>query len=945
LLGGRAPFSGDPKELLKAHAYEEPPPARPVNRVPEGVVGFVTLCMKKRPWDRFEFAAEARRAWAAFQPAEDVDPRLYRLPVVAGPTQANAAPSLTDVTTPKLDDATRRKSVPAPGDKAHGLLSIRPTPMVGRTSVRDHLLAACADMVANRGPAHRLTLLIGPAGVGKSRIAEWLTSVVHEDGRMVPLTVRYRRIRGSSDGMLGAITQHFNFERADRTTIERSLMARWSVSSQDTKMRTWVAATAEWLRPHDPGSDTVGPSGLRVTLDTLEARRRVIRFVLRRIAGGRPLLFFLDDLHNAAQTTLEGLLRIHATESDQRILMAATVRAEDVQLGTLTAERISRLQEQMGGEVIHIDPLDRDTTAQLLRAAIPLEESAVVEATRRSRGSPLFALQQLHAWAHAGDFQFENGVYRVPSEVLAVRPKTTADLWESRLATLAPQHQLAGYAVSTLGLDIRRTVLKAMVRELGLNADEVIVSLQNAEIILPRGPGRYNWAHALLQEHLFRKLSERPDSRRVFVAAAEALKAHPLANTRRVVRQRCINLLYASEPESAAGVFFHFLEQGWHGSRQPVESLTDLDLFRDRLRGTPQGIALRWRAEALRQLGRTEEATRYATQALQLLGNAEDPIALAHCQRILGGLKCEQGDFESGTSLLQAALQAFQLQKNAPGMAQCEYALGQVELSLGRHEHARGFARLGDAHFAGANDPLGRGHCLLLLGAVERADGAIERARQLTIEARTEFERSGDQLGQAETTLALALCEHRLSNFFSADRGAAEALSLFESLKIARGRAACERLLAMVAIDTDNVERGGEHAERAEQLYSELRDPFGVVECRLLRAQASLVRRDFAEARRAIMQAREIGLREPEPRQHYLLTRAWFQLENGDSDSAQEALNAAPTVFAKAWQVGGHTLHLLTRLTRLAWPVPETINDIQEWRRVIQERAKSDIQK
>src|SRR5690606_5491822 len=169
---------------------------------------------------------------------------------------------------------------------------------------------------------------------------------------------RYRRIRGASDGMLGAVTQYFNFERADRATIERSLMQRWHVSSTDHRMLTWVAGAAEWLRPSAPGSDFVGPTGVRFTLDTLDIRRQVVRFTLRRIASGRPLLFFLDDLHNAAQTTLDGLLRIHATEPDQRILMVATVRAEDVQLGTSTAERLRRLRERMDGEVIEIEPMD-----------------------------------------------------------------------------------------------------------------------------------------------------------------------------------------------------------------------------------------------------------------------------------------------------------------------------------------------------------------------------------------------------------------------------------------------------------------------------------------------------------------------------------------------------------------------------------------------------------
>ncbi len=945
LLSGCAPFTGDPKELLKAHAYEAPPEMKPAVRVPEGVVTFIMRCLNKKPWDRYEFAAEARRVWAQFQPHEPVDVRLWRFPRITRRTQ-DGGTSMMDVTTPRLNTQPEgERSDWAAPEAGRGLLSIRPTPMVGRHSVREQLLAACNGVITSPNTSHRLVMLVGPAGVGKSRVVEWLTAAVHEEGRMVPLTVRYRRIRGASDGMLGAVTQYFNFERADRATIERSLMQRWNVSSSDQRMLSWVAGAAEWLRPSPPGSDFVGPTGVRFTLDTLDIRRQVVRFTLRRIAAGRPLLFFLDDLHNAAQTTLDGLLRIHTTEPDQRILMVATVRAEDVQLGTSTAERLRRLRERMDGEVIEIEPMDRDSTCELLRASLPLDDEATQEAARRSRGFPLFALQQLHAWALAGDFTLQDGQYRLPAEALALRPKTTSDLWDSRLVTLTPEHQQAAYAAATLGLDLRRTVLKAVLRELGLAIDETIVSLQNAEIILPRGPGRYNWAHALLQEHLFRQLSERPDSKRLFLAAANALTAHPLANTRRVVRQRCVNLMYAGEAEQAAGIFFTFLRQSWNGSRQPLATIADLDLFKSQLTGRSAAIALRWRAEALRHLGRTEEALRLATQALQALrqGAVSEPDhEVAHCQRLLGWVQSERGDTEAGLPLVHQALTAFHQLGLPLGMAQCEYVIAKAELQLGRYASARRYAEQGATHFAELKDALGRGQCLLLLGAIENADGAIQRALQLSHEARQEFERIGYQLGQAETTAKLALLEHRLGNFYNAERGAREALTMFESLQISPGQSRCERLLAMVAIDTDHPRRGAEHAERAERLFADMRDPAGVVEARLLRAQAALAMREFEQARQALMGAREVSVRAPEPRQHYLLTRAWFQLESGDFDGAQEALNAAPSIFEQPWQVGEHTPHLLARLARLEWPRSDTFEDIEEWRRVIDDHARGE---
>jgi eukaryotic-like serine/threonine-protein kinase len=947
LLAGCAPFSGDPKELLKLHAYEEPPQLKPAVVVPDGVVRFIMRCLNKRPWDRFEFAAEARRVWEKFAPARPVELRLWRFPRVTRRGEEEKG-TTTEVTTPKLNSQSELPRIESvPPQKARGLLSIRPTPMVGRDEIRTKLLAVCDEVIHSPDISHRLVMLVGPAGVGKSRIAEWLAATVHEQGTMVPLTVRYRRIRGSSDGMLGAVTRHLNFERSDRTAIERSLMQRWQISSADPRALRLTAGTAEWLRPSPPGSDYVGPTGVRFAVDTLETRRQVVRFALRRIAAGRPLLFFLDDLHNAAQTTLDGLLRIHNTEPDQRILMVATVRSEDVQVGTATCDRLRRWREQMDGQPVDVEPMDPKWTAELLRASLPLDDEAIQEAVRRSRGVPLYALQQLHAWAHTGQFVLQDGQYRLPTEALSLRSKITIDLWESRLATLTPDRQQAAYAAATLGLDLRGSVLKAVFQELGLAADETIISLQHAEIILPRGPGRYNFAHALLQEHLFRQLSERPDSKRLFLAAATALTAHPLANTRRVVRQRCINLLYAGEPQAAATIFFNFLRQSWNGARQPLVTVADLDLIRGQLTGLSAATALRWRAEALTHLGRNDEALQQVNQALQLLSltqQGEGGEEVAHCQRLQGWLQSEQGNAEGGIRIVQEALSRFQFLGDLSGMAQCELVLGRIELQLAHYQAALAVAQRGAQHFADVRDPLGRGHCLLVIAGVESADGAIERALQLTHEARAEFERSGYQTGQAETTAKLASLEHRLGNYHSALRGARDSLGLFESVQATRGQAQSERLLAMIAIDTDHPQTGAKHAQRAEHLCSEMRDPVGLVEARLLRAQAALAVRDFEAAREALVNARELSVRAPEPQQHYLLTRAWFQLGVGDVDGAQEALRVAPSVFEKPWQVGEHTPHLLARLARLEWPLIETLADIEDWRRIIDAHARSEAQ-
>ncbi len=933
LLSGRSVFTGDPKELLRLHAFEKIPDLKVAITAPQGVASFVLRMLAKRPWDRWEFAAEARGVWAQWRPSADVRPAAYVFPNIprydrppAPTTRQTGGPRGA---TPELRPAAQRSA---------GLLSIRQSPLVGRDDIRRILREACDEVIESTGSPHRLVILVGPAGVGKSRIAEWLCEVVHEEGTMIPLHARYRAIRSPLDGMLGGVTDYFNFERAEREAIEKSLLSRWKVSPEDKNGRAWVAGAAEWMRPL-PADKPVGPTGIRFTLDTLETRRLVIRYTLRKLSRGRPLLFFMDDLHHASETTFDGLLKIHRDEPDQRIVIVATARSEDVQLGTPAAERLRALREELDGIVVDVKSMDPETTAELLRASLPLEDAAVQEAARRSRGNPLFALQQLHAWALAGNMEISSGVYRVPEDVLSVRPQTTAELWDSRVSAMPESQRLAAYAVATLGADIRRSALHALLTTLDLPADEAIVSLQNAEIILPRGSGRYQWPHALLQEHLLSTLLGRPDAKALFVAASDALVHHPLSATRRIVRQRVANMLYAGEPDAAGALLFEFLNTAWLGAREPLATLGDLELLKGHLHGRSLALKHRWQAEALRHLGRTDEATTHAEIARDRFEELGDDENLAQTLRLLGHLSSERGTSAEGALLVDLAHQIFTRLGHVLGQAQCEAVLGELEYLLGNYERAREVITAGESHFALLGQPLGRGQCLLLLSWLEHSEGATERAQRLTLEARSEFERAGYRLGIAQANVSLAHVEHRMMNFYSAEMGAKEALGHFEPLKNPRGQAGSERLLAMIGIDTDDLDMAELHTERAIQIYSQMRDPWGMLEAHLLRGQIALARRDVETGAQILEQASTYQVQEAEPRQHFLLTRAWLEWMQEDTDKAFESIEAAADVFGERSRSGDHTPHLLARLARLPWP-EHAKQRIEAWRSVLNERAR-----
>jgi serine/threonine protein kinase len=930
LLGGKAPFSGNSKELLRVHAFDQPPELKPLLDLPEGVVAFVHQLLAKRPWDRWEFAAEARRIWAKWQPSV-ADPALYRFQAPARTSEPGP------VTRPSGARAPNPDLEPAP-DRPPGLLSIRPSPLVGREDIRRSLREICNELVNGDGPPHRLGLLVGPAGAGKSRIAEWLCETMHEEGKMVPLRARYRAIRSPLDGMLGAALAYYNFERVDRHTIERSLLDRWKVRRDDKNGRAWVAGAAEWMRPM--GSEqAIGPSGIRFTLDTLETRRMVIRYTLRKIANKRPLLFWLDDLHNTGPATIDGLLRILEDEPDQRIMMLATARSEEVALGTSAADRLRQLREAMNGTVIEVPPLTPERTVELIRSSIPLDDAAVEEAARRSRGNPLFALQQLHAWALSGHMEFAGSVYRVPPDVLSVRPQTTAELWDTRLSSVPEQHRVAAYAAATLGGDVRRNVLHALLSSLGQPADSAMLSLSNAEVLIPRGPGRYSWPHELLQEHLLMRLQARPDREKIYRAAAAALTLHPLAGQRRIVRQRMVNLIEANDSDTAALLLFDFLQQSWNGAREPLATLADLELLKGKLRGRTLALKNRWQAEALRHIGRMAEANTYAELARARFEELGDGENIAHCQRLLGQLASEQGGSAEGLDLVRRAFSTFDTLGNVLGKALCQSAAGEIEYQLGDYEQARDTIVQAERAFAELDQPLGRGQCLLLLSWIEHSEGATERSRRFAQEARGEFERAGYRLGTAQADVSLAHIEHRLMNYHGAETGALEALVVFETLRTPRGQAACDRLLAMIGLDTDDIEMADLHASRAHKIYAKTNDPWGVMETKLLFCQIALFRHDTARARELLEECSRIAVEEAEPRQHFLLTRAWLEAENADLDQALESVEAAADVFGPRTRAGDHSPQLLTRLLRYRFS-DHARGRIDAWRHALNDRTR-----
>lgn len=935
MLSGSEPFEGTNEELLEQHKKDETPDFDLPDGVPDETKDFVFRLTNKWPWNRYDFAADARRDWLHFKPdgapqSGHVGSRTSQ-PGQSNPGSLTSAPHATS-DSEILEVGTTARATP-------GLLGLRPSPFVGRHEEKQQLFELIDEVCNSEEDVnHHFVLLSGTAGVGKSRLAEWVCQEVHERGWMLPLRARYRKIAAPLDGVVGALVQHYRIEKARRATIEKVLLNCWQVDDDDDEGKTMVAGVAAWLCRRKEEDDALGPTGKRFIIDRPEHRWLVIRHALKKTAERKPLLLWLDDLHRASAPTFKRLARLQQDLADSPIFVLATMRNEDVTNDPTARARIELLLEDFGGQRIELEPFTLKQTQDLLRETLPLSDEVVDATAKRAKGNPLFALQLIHSWALSGELSLNDGVYDVIPEALQREANTTADLWNARLGALNESLQPAALAAAALGGDIRREVLSALLSALDIDPGRAISAMKRAQLLMPSGTDRLRWPHALLQEHLLNTLTTEDNAAKVFSAAADSLELHPAAGSSRIVRHRVTNLLRADEVNRAAVLVHDHVERGWAKVRDANVTLRHLQLLENRLTGHHLARQIRWRAEAQRHSGDLEAARRDAEQARRLFHDLKDDKSEAHSLRLMGHIASDLGASTQGRSLVMRAHNLFRRLGDDHGQAQCDVLLGEIDYLLGDHGRARELLDRAATAFWQFGDVLGRAQCLILHGFVEQAGGYQSRARELLTIARADLEAIGYRLGVSQCDLALAHADHREGRFGETHERATATLRAFKLIDNPRGEASCERLLAMNGLDSGHPNTAEVHARAASVLYGRIGDSWGKVEALLLRGQVALYRGDTDTARDALIRCEAFALSEAEPKQHRHLTLAWLAHAEGRLNDAAREIDEARRTFSDANQSGDHTPQLLALFERQDWQDPAR-GKILQWRASIRDRS------
>jgi DNA-binding winged helix-turn-helix (wHTH) protein/tetratricopeptide (TPR) repeat protein len=347
-------------------------------------------------------------------------------------------------------------------------------PFVGRDDLMAQLQAQVIEAQAGAG---RLCLLIGEAGIGKTRCATELAAFARARGVTV--------LSGRSVEGVGAPV-FWPWQQILRELVQLQ-----------PELRTAGSALLTQLSAAESNEELSEPQ--RAVPVTAAGRVRIFDEVTRLLlqaAQTSPLLLVFDDLHWADSGTIE-LLSFAAPEfARARLMVLGTQREEFMLHSARTSSQLSR--RALTFSVAYLTQQDiAHYIASVTRSEPSAELCAAVLAA--TAGNPLFVQETVRSLiAHAG----AGGLREL--SLRAIQPsKLARDVLRVPLQALEPQALALLSIASVLGEVFELTLLN-QVAELDIDTllDRLDAALTRG-FVLAEAPNRYRFQHALVRTILY----------------------------------------------------------------------------------------------------------------------------------------------------------------------------------------------------------------------------------------------------------------------------------------------------------------------------------------------------------------------------------------------------------------------------------------------------------
>ena len=400
----------------------------------------------------------------------------------------------------------------------HQIARVRSDEMVGRRTERERLLHLWERAKVEGAP---VVVVSGPAGIGKSRLLEFLSETAAGSSRYE--CVCTEMLQSVAFGpLIGVLERFANIRQADasETRLSKLVSAFRQIASAFDEFIPYLA----WIM-------SIPTSGSR-EIDELEpevVRKRIFDILLNVLtlaASIRPSLFWFEDLQWADPSTLEFCRHLEARGPVQGLMVVATMRTGRERA---TAKLPWADDESVSGKVVSIElgPLSPDESRQLIatRAGWLRGGTLVREILESTGGNPLYIEEVVRSVVAGRDsWQKADEAERPP----IVIPESLQPIFAQIVDRLGSDRHIAQMA-SLLGRDLPEPLTRAVIALiLGVTEGDVVASLArliDAEIIEPllteRSRG-YRFRHELIREALV--LSVGPDAKENYGRIADVIE-------------------------------------------------------------------------------------------------------------------------------------------------------------------------------------------------------------------------------------------------------------------------------------------------------------------------------------------------------------------------------------------------------------------------------------
>lgn len=568
--------------------------------------------------------------------------------------------------------------------------------------------------------ALQVLLLVGPAGIGKSRLLEELLGVEGLEAGSVAMGRSYPYSTNTPWEPIAELLRGLHGLPAGLTPVESA--RRIASAGGGGWSADRLAALAVALGEPAGSTDLthLGPA------DRLDSVRRAVSGALEAGIGASPHLLVLEDLHWADRSTLDYLTGLATDPPAAPSLLVLVSRPP------LPRElHLAKLFEVVSDRV-ELSPLTGEQARSFLDALLgehEIPEGLLSSIVDRAEGNPLFLEETLKSMAASGVLEKSNGGWRAQRELKDLDvPDTIESVLTTRIDRLEPSTRRVLQYAAIVGRRFWSGVLSDALasgpveRELETLVRGAFVRALPGSVV--EEDREFLFEHLLLQEVAYES-TLRGMRTELHGAVARWLEENLGGRVAESDEWIAHHYERSEEPERA----IPFLERAARAARDRG-ALPDADSLVER---------------ALRLTASTEDAFRLLCLADDIAAFAGDR---ARRQEVVGELTALAGGGNGAPMGVEAA-----------------YRRARFLLEIGDLEEARSVARGALGEFGGTSEISRQDDLLSLLGRVAHLWGDYGEALESYTAALPLHRESGDRPGEAETLDRLGLVQVDLGHF------------------------------------------------------------------------------------------------------------------------------------------------------------------------------------